>query len=383
VVRTAAVVLAVGLSGCGGASAPSSPGSGATTPLPPVTRVFASNLEWIDTFTMSASGTLSARARLTPTRGILPATVVAAAGTRLYLSNLVGIEGFRIDPDTGGISPLPGSPFNTERGGGLLRDPLERYVWQRRSGGIQAFRIDASTGQLSPSGALSATSPFLSTVETQGRFAYGLEAQQLAACRVEQTGVLTPLEGSPWPLPREGVNPTDLRAGTGTAASLLFFISQGDGVRSSSILVYRLDPTTGVPQPAFVQPVPADRVAEGLVTSPSGAFLYVPYRTLRSTDERPALVVVFAIEAISGRLTEVASVAAGPAFSSDVEVAPDGSNLFVTLEPSPFVLPLAPADLAVFHVEGGTTLTPVAGSPYRVGPDPHTIHVFQTQPTAR
>jgi len=33
--------------------------------------------------------------------------------------------------------------------------------------------------------------------------------------------------------------------------------------------------------------------------------------------------------------------------------------------------------------EGGSTLTPAAGSPYRVGPDPHTIHTFQTQPAAR
>lgn len=238
---TVAMALAVGIPGCGGASSPSSPGPAATA-APPVTRVFASNLEWIDTFTMNASGVLSAGPRLTPTRGILPATVVSGAGTRLYLSNLVGVEGFRIDPDTGGISPLPGSPFSTERGG-LIHDPLDRFVWQRRTGGIQAFRIEAS-GQLLSSGPLSAVSPFLSwtTVETRGGFAYGLDSGQLAAYRVEATGTLTPLGGSPVPLPREGVNPTDLCAGTGAAATLLFLVSQGDGIQGSSILVYRIDP---------------------------------------------------------------------------------------------------------------------------------------------
>ncbi|HZM51658.1 MAG TPA: hypothetical protein VFE68_14235 [Vicinamibacteria bacterium] len=46
-----AMTLAVGIPGCGGASSPSSPAT--PTAAPPVTRVFASNLEWIDAFTTS------------------------------------------------------------------------------------------------------------------------------------------------------------------------------------------------------------------------------------------------------------------------------------------------------------------------------------------
>jgi len=56
----------------------------------------------------------------------------------------------------------------------------------------------------------------------------------------------------------------------------------------------------------------------------------------------------------------------------------DGKLLFMTLEPTPFVLPLGAADLAVFRVDGPSMTQ--RGTPYTVGSDPHTFHSFQTQP---
>jgi len=371
------IVLAAG---CGGqAAAPTSP------PPPPVLRLFATNLEGIDAFVVNDDASLSGQQRLSPTRGISVSSVVAGDGRYLYVANVNGLEGYRIDPATGALSPLPGSPFSTERGG-LIADPLGRFVFHFGSGAavvtLTAYRIDAATGALSRAG-VSSLPPALARVEPQGRFAFFTVLQNLWVYRIDDSGTWTAIPGAPYALPPEGANAS--RFVFGRTGSSLYIGAQGTIDRLTHILAYRFDPTTGTPTLVAPQKAPEGRTMSSMAVSPDGGILYVAMRNTTNTDTQPPAVYAYRIDASSGALAEAANLtvpARMPVFSAELALSLDGRVLFMTLEPTPFVLPLAPADLAVLRVDGASmALAP--GSPYGVGSDPHTLHVFKTQPPAR
>jgi 6-phosphogluconolactonase len=152
-----------------------------------------------------------------------PAAIQAAAAvssevaTRfLYVASAFSpqISGFRIDAETGALTPVPGSPFTVPGPTGpsvaIALDPLGRFVFSTHAGDgtVWLLRIDHATGRLTPSGSAE-TGDFLGNppaVDTSGRFVYAAGANfKVWGFSVDVArGGLRPLPGSPFPAAGEG-----------------------------------------------------------------------------------------------------------------------------------------------------------------------------------
>jgi 6-phosphogluconolactonase len=177
--------------------------------------------------------------------------------TFLYANNDQGgtservnlVTGFRLNPN-GSLTPVPGSPFPTGGEGfpggwgsratvTLARNFL--FISNTLSNDISVFRINRSTGGLRPVPG----SPFPTggdggggislAVTPDGRFLYGLNANSgvlertsISAFRIAANGALTPLSESPYPSPGL-VNPSGVKVTwSGKFLSVSFFHRAGD-----------------------------------------------------------------------------------------------------------------------------------------------------------
>ncbi|GMU55564.1 MAG: hypothetical protein AMXMBFR33_47100 [Candidatus Xenobia bacterium] len=128
-----------------------------------------------------------------------------------------------INPVNGGISPVLGSPFATASGRSQALDPT-------------------------------------------GSFLYTTQVNQIAVHSVNPaSGALNPIPGSPFPVPGDLTSARIVLNG-----EFLYTYVVG----SSDILIFALDPVTGVPTAIDDSPVTAGNVAFELITDPLGRFLY-------------------------------------------------------------------------------------------------------------
>ncbi len=135
----------------------------------------------------------------------------SASNASPYENTIGNVSGFDIDPDTGELTPIKGSPFTstsgTEGPTAITVDPRDYFVYAVTPGSsnsVWCFSIDAETGQL----AAVTNSPF--SVEAGGLFALfdpngdyfylGSEsANGIAGYSYNPaTGALTALSGSPY-----------------------------------------------------------------------------------------------------------------------------------------------------------------------------------------
>jgi 6-phosphogluconolactonase (cycloisomerase 2 family)/uncharacterized membrane protein len=129
------------------------------------------------------------------------------------------VAAFSIDPSTGSLTPVPGSPFTA--GNGAFRVAVDRsgkYLYASNSfdNNISAFTIDGATGSLSgvsgsPFGSgASGGFPFALALDPKGEFLYTANqgSNNISAFLIDgTTGALTPVTDSPF----AGItNPFDL-----------------------------------------------------------------------------------------------------------------------------------------------------------------------------
>ena len=138
---------------------------------------------------------------------------VNPAGTFAYVTNR-GADGtvsaFRINPDTGALTPVPGSPFAAGwHAHPITINPAGTFAYVTNgsrvgNGTVSAFRINPDTGALTPVPG----SPFAAggfpdsvTINPAGTFAYVViegYTDSVSAYRINAgTGALTPVPGSP------------------------------------------------------------------------------------------------------------------------------------------------------------------------------------------
>jgi len=115
---------------------------------------------------------------------------------------------YRIDPATGAVHPVPGSPFATRRARSpffITFHPSGRFVYvASRFDGVIVFRMDADSGRLtqidgSPFAAGKRTRSL--AVHPSGRFIYASNAysNSISAYRVDSdSGRLSPVDGAPF-----------------------------------------------------------------------------------------------------------------------------------------------------------------------------------------
>jgi 6-phosphogluconolactonase (cycloisomerase 2 family) len=133
---------------------------------------------------------------------------VGAGGKFLYSANPdatnPSISGFSIDPDTGALSPLSGSPFPLPVSNYMATDQTGAYLYVTSDANVVGYGIDATTGALTalPGFPVSANANAYSiTIDPTNQFLYVANdgAADVSAFRLDAaTGSLTPITGSPF-----------------------------------------------------------------------------------------------------------------------------------------------------------------------------------------
>lgn len=135
--------------------------------------------------------------------GCANSLVVHEPTRRLFATGTTGVAVFAIDPATGMLTPVAGSPFPTgsTSGNGIDIDAAAHRLWRVNAGNLAVFDI-------APTGALTAVpgSPFVATpgvdilaTSRDGTFVYAnTESNVFHAFSVTANGALTPLPGSPY-----------------------------------------------------------------------------------------------------------------------------------------------------------------------------------------
>ncbi|HTS37823.1 MAG TPA: beta-propeller fold lactonase family protein [Candidatus Solibacter sp.] len=338
--------LAAGASGCCASS-------DAACPAPPP-HLFAAAIDGhVSSFPVTpGAGTLGSP---TSVSGPVASNGLASLGNQsLYASNRDqlsggGIDAWTIDPSTGALTTIAGSPFLTgvfsvlggiavndsasmlyvaDAGkidqmsilnGGALQssgstlagigqylalDPLNRFLFSSDitpPGYVYAFTLDALGNPAAVPGSPfpvtqafpDNTEPNQIVVDSTGSFVFValLATNQIAAFSVAPTtGVLNPVPGSPF---ATGQSPLAV-----TTINHFLYVSNALDLNVSG---YSIDVATGVLSPLASSPFAI--VAGSLTTDPQGAFLYA---------SGPEGLQVFSIDATSGALAPVGSPASYP-----------------------------------------------------------------------
>lgn len=231
---------------------------------------------------IGASGTLTAaKVTMNPNQPFNPMAIVGAinpAGTFFYQAAWPGLNAFTIDRNTGNLSEMPTSPYETSQNfDGVAVDQLGKFVYAYANGQVFAFSIQSGNGQLTPitgspfqagpsalpvatgSGemAVSQDDKFLFVATTSGIFVFSIDAA---------TGTLTVVPGSPF-----GGSAGQAFAIVAPASGYLYEATQGG---NTPIYGYKIDPSTGALTTIAGSPFGSNCSTSNLTSPASGKFLF-------------------------------------------------------------------------------------------------------------
>lgn len=222
----------------------------------------------IKTFSVDATtGALSNGAPTVVTGGDNPAVMLSPSGQLLYAINTYSgtVSSFTVDSTTGALTAVSGSPFATGNGraNNLLVHPVKDFLYMTTQSGLTAtavsvvgYSVEPDTGVLTPL----AGSPFatgavttndqpigLALLHPSGKFLYvmGAGTNGIFAFEIDQsTGSLSEIAGSPF---ETGSTPTGKIDPSG---KYFYVIDYG----SNDVRSYAIDPTTGSLTPVTTAP---------------------------------------------------------------------------------------------------------------------------------
>ncbi|MBI3656077.1 MAG: beta-propeller fold lactonase family protein, partial [Acidobacteria bacterium] len=174
------------------------------------------------------------------------------------------------------------------------------YVANHGSNNVSGYTINGATGALTavPGSPFSAGShPISVTVDPTGQFAYVANqfSDNVSAYTIDgTTGALTPVDGSPFPT---GVSPHSVNV---DPTSQFAYVANNNLRRLGSVSAYTIDGTTGVLTPVDGSPFPAGTSPSSVTVDPTGRFAYVANR---GSDN----VSAYTIDPATGALTQIAS----------------------------------------------------------------------------
>ncbi|HKR83426.1 MAG TPA: beta-propeller fold lactonase family protein, partial [Terriglobales bacterium] len=204
----------------------------------------------------------------------------------LYSSdfNSEAVFGYSIDPITGNLTPLAGSPYSTGyvgfgNGGALAIDPVGNFLFFTDSFGDIVTFIRNSDGTLTPSAAsvtYDTNQPVQMVVDPAGKFLYASNhadypnGGQISVFLIDtKMGALSPVAGSPFTFAQQNSEPWGL-AMNSQGTYLFNALSNVNSVAALSV-----NGSTGGVTQVSGSPFQAARNPEQLILSPSGKFLYV------------------------------------------------------------------------------------------------------------
>lgn len=314
------------------------------------------------------------------------------------------ISGFAIG-STGALTPLSGSPFasNGTTPTALTVDPNGHFLYVANSGSnsVSVYSIGA-TGALSAVGfpVATGTGPGAVTVDPTNHFLYvaNLTSNSVSAFTIS-AGTLTPIVDSPFSV---GAEPSSLAI---DANGNFLYVTN---FNSNSISVFLIDPASGMLSAISGSPFAAGLGPVSIAIDPTDAFAFVA----NNTDQT---IASYALNATTGALTPVSgsplaagtnaeAVTVGPTggyvFAANAEAAnqvatfsitPASGVLIISSTTTAESLPIAVAidpsgqflyavnfnsnDVSAYTLSAAGALTPVAGSPFAAGTQPHSIAI--------
>lgn len=283
---------------------------------------------------------------------------------RLFASAHDAAIVFDIDPVTGALTPVPGSPFSAGTGlptfGLAVTRPGDRVYLANFAQGASTSFISIFDVALDGSLTHHPGSPFdtgvgsradIALLTPDDRFLYvNTEDGEFLGYSVAQDGSLTQLSGSPYLIDPMSRASTARLSPDGTK----LFIPETAIV--DALMVYDLDPSTGIPELVTGSPFDAGNNPNGMAFTPDGNRLYVAnYKS----DQLYAFEV-----ADDGVLTPMAtssfrltSIADG---LSSIEISADGEYLVAVDEGINTDMAL----VAVYRLDPDGTPIEMPGSPY-------------------
>jgi 6-phosphogluconolactonase (cycloisomerase 2 family) len=301
------------------------------------------------------------------------------------------IHVYGVNSSTGGITEVPGSPFNA----GLIPqqlvvDPTGRFVYvtNNQSEDITAFSVDPASGALtelpgSPF-AIGAT-PVVAGIDSTARFLYVFAASAVNGVQQELlyeyiidsvTGVLTAASSSPttW---ESQPGPSYVSIAFNPAGNYAYLGQVvGDNLGAPTVIC-AVDFSTGaLSGVGGVQPAVTGE-AQHVAVSPSGSLLYSVNSSFNQLD-------AFTVDPQGGSFSEIlGSPYPTQNFPSALVVHPTGNFLYVANENQPYQTNYLPSQYAgtisAFAINAGTgALTDAAGSPFAAGINPTSIVVDPT-----
>lgn len=276
----------------------------------------------VETFSINANnGTLAAAGSSPlPAQGSCTLSIDATSKF-LYTATSAGVSAFVVDPNTGVLSSVAGSPFTD---GSDLReaaiDPLDNFLFaisnNTNLNTISVFAINSSSGALTAI----AGSPFQMPVngtaysivaDPSGKFLYVSfpQTEQIAAWSINaSTGALTSITGSPFSSgTTSGDAPNALLVTP--SGKLLYALSGG-----ATVFGFSVDTSSGALTPINGSSFALDSPTDYVATDSSGQFVYAAYSNT---------IASFAIDASTGSWSPLATSPAS------------GVSLLTAVKPSP------------------------------------------------
>jgi 6-phosphogluconolactonase len=291
---------------------------------------------------------------------------VHPSGRFVYVVNVVSnsVSGYAIDLTNGALTPISGSPFDTENQNQLNQpksvvvDPSGKFAYVYNNGGVLGYPINPTNGALTPIPDSPFPAPGTSFgMDPSGKFAYvptfpsGIEGYTINST----TGALALISGSPFP-----------RGANGEGSAVVFdpsgkFVYVVNGT-DDDVSAEAIDPATGALTEVPGSPFPAGLSPSSAAADPSGKFLYV-------TDEESNNVLGYTINPTSGALTAITG-SPFPAGRVPSSVAIDPSGRFA------YVTNVGASSISAYSINSNTgALTPISGSPFATAFTPISVAI--------
>ena len=307
-----------------------------------------------------------------------PDIAVDSQSAHLYLASAgdAKVAGFAIDGTTGALTTLAGSPYaaGTNAGGIPAFSPDGKYLYvvdQNSSGGaVSGYSIDPTSGVLTAlagSPFAAGSTPYWIAFTPNGQFAYvsNFSGNNISVYTVS-AGVLTAM---PTPVPVDG-GPQDLTIDS-TGTHLFVPVSSGSSNGAVDVFTINSDGTltkvTGSPYPVGIGPRFVD-------VDPTGKYAYVSSAGTGGTG-----VYGFSIDPSTGALTALS----GSPYSTGTNSEPQ----FITVDASGkfgYTANQGSGTISGFAIDQSTgVLSAIAGSPFATGSKPFFVSISPEAPGIR
>jgi 6-phosphogluconolactonase (cycloisomerase 2 family) len=248
------------------------------------------------------------------------AIVIHPSGAWLYAPSINAntVNGFSIDPVTGVLTALPGSPFpdTGSRPAVVTFDPSGQYAFVSNNGSlnISAFSVNPATGQLSPKGTpISAGhSPVQSKTDPPGAHLYVEDDANnvFYTYNIADDGTLSHFSPPTFPAPFSPQYPA--LSPSGNFLYVPSFLPQMGGP-SSTVGVYSIDPATGALVEISGSPFVTELFAESIAIDPSGNFAYVP-------SEAVNFITGYSLNSVTGAMSPLPATFPGGGLSASIMI---------------------------------------------------------------